>query len=63
MASLKENLTTQVCTSFTDRDIDRLNDAAKRLNVSRAELIRVCVLNDLPKLLDRETKRTLRRRA
>ena len=61
MHSPKERLTTQVHTSLTDRDLEKVNDAAKRLNLSRAEIIRLCVLNDLPKLIDRELKRTNRR--
>ena len=60
MYTPRENLTCQVHTSLTEKERDRLNDAAKRLRLSRSEVIRLCILNDLPKMLDRETKRKKR---
>ncbi len=54
---LKDNLTRQMFVNFTDKDAKKIEDAARRLKVSRAEIIRTCVLSDLPKLIERETKR------
>ena len=54
---LKENLDHEIATSFTAKDAQRIEDAANRFNVSRAEIIRTCVLTELPRLIDRETKR------
>ena len=61
MHTPREKLGYQVHTSLTEKERDKLNDAAKRLGLSRSELIRLCVLNELPKMLDRESKRTKRR--
>ena len=61
MHTPREKLGYQVHTSLTEKERDRLNDAAKRLGLSRSELIRICTLNELPKMLDRESKRTKRR--
>lgn len=40
---------------------DKIKDAAKRFNVSFGTIVRECCENDLPKLIDRENKRTKRR--
>ena len=61
MHTPREKLGYQVHTSLTEKERDKLNDAAKRLGLSRSELIRLCILNELPKMLDRESKRTKRR--
>ncbi len=61
MHTPREKLDYQVHTSLTEKERDKLNDAAKRLGLSRSELIRLCILNELPKMLDRESKRTKRR--
>ena len=61
MHTPREKLDYQVHTSLTEKERDRLNDAAKRLGLSRSELIRICTLNELPKMLDRESKRAKRR--
>ena len=61
MHTPREKLGYQVHTSLTEKEKDKLNDAAQRLGLSRSELIRLCVLNELPKMLDRENKRTKRR--
>ena len=61
MHTPREKLDYQVHTSLTEKERDKLNDAAKRLGLSRSELIRICTLNELPKMLDRESKRTKRR--
>ena len=62
MHTPREKLDYQVHTSLTEKERDKLNDAAKRLGLSRSELIRICTLNELPKMLDRESKRTKRRK-
>ena len=61
MHTPREKLGYQVHTSLTEKERDRLNDASKRLGLSRSELIRLCLLNELPKMLDRESKRRQRR--
>ena len=61
MHTPREKLGYQVHTSLTEKERDKLKDAAKRLGLSRSELIRLCILNELPKMLDRESKRTKRR--
>ena len=63
MQGFREKLSVDIFSSFTEKDAEKINDAAKRLNVSKAELIRVCVLNELPKLIERETKRRNYRRS
>ncbi len=57
MKGFRDRLTVDIFSSFTEKDAEKIKEAAKRLNVSRSELIRVCVLNELPKLLERENKR------
>ena len=54
---LKENLSREIATSFLEKDAQRIEDAANQLGTSRAEIIRVCVLTELPRLIDREKKR------
>ena len=49
MHTPREKLDYQVHTSLTEKERDRLNDAAKRLGLSRSELIRICTLNELPR--------------
>ncbi len=62
MKGFRDRLTVDIFSSFTEKDAEKIKEAAKRLNVSRSELIRVCVLNELPKLLERENKRRNYRR-
>ena len=63
MQGFRDRLSVDIFSSFTEKDAEKINDAAKRLGVSRSELIRVCVLNELPKLIERETKRRNYRRS
>jgi len=46
---------------MTETMHEKIKDTAKRFNVSISEIVRECITNDLPKLIDRETKRTKRR--
>ena len=47
--------------SFDQELYDKIRDTAKRFNVSFGAIVRECCENDLPKLIDRENKRTKRR--
>ena len=40
---------------------DRLNDAAEKFGVTKIRLIRLCLDAELPRIIDRESKRTRRR--
>ena len=62
MQGFRDKLSVDIFSSFTEKDAEKINDTAKRLKVSKSELIRVCVLNELPKLIERETKRRNYRR-
>ncbi len=63
MKGFRDRLSVEIFSAFTEKDAKKIKDAAKKLNVSRSELIRVCVLNELPRLLDRESKRRNYRRS
>lgn len=40
--------------------MDKLDDTAKRFGVPKIRIIRACIENELPRLIDRETKRKKR---
>lgn len=54
---LIEKYTTSITFTVTDEMAEQLNAAANEFGVSRSDIIRVCIQNDLPKLKDRERKR------
>ena len=56
----REKLSNQVCTSFTNSELEKVNEASIQLGISRAELIRLCVLNHMPLIIKREIKRKSR---
>jgi len=58
---LRERNDFQACIYMTETMHEKIKDTAKRFNVSISEIVRECITNDLPKLIDRETKRTKRR--
>ena len=41
--------------------MDRLDAAAKRFGVPKIRIIRLCIENELPRLIDREAKRKKRK--
>ena len=55
--SVRDRLDASISVAFSEKDANKLKEISKRLDTSVAEVIRLCVQNDLPKLLDRETKR------
>lgn len=52
-----EKYTKQRSVSFTEEMHEKVDAAARRFDVSFATIVRACVENDLPKLIDRESKR------
>ena len=60
---MKARYTAQKTATFTPETARRIEQAAEQLNMSVVQVIRECVENDLPKLLDREKARRRRRRA
>ena len=61
--NMKARYTAQKTATFTPETARRIEQAAEQLNMSVVQVIRECVENDLPKLLDREKARRRRRRA
>lgn len=60
---LKARFTHKISVAFRPEVAGRVEAAAEKQGVSSAEIIRQCVDNDLPKLLERERSRTRRARA
>lgn len=57
---LIKKYTVSITFTATEKMSDELDDAAKEFDVSRSDIIRACIHNDLPKLKDRERKRKKR---
>ena len=55
-----EKYTTSITFTVTDKMAEQIDDAANEFDVSRSEIIRACIQNDLRKLIDRERKRKSR---
>lgn len=58
---MRRRLTTAKSVNFTDEMADKIQTVADTLNVSFQDIVRECVDVELPKLIDRERKRTERR--
>lgn len=58
---MRQRLTAAKSVNFTDEMADKIQTAADTLNVSFQDIVRECVDIELPKLIDRERKRTKRR--
>ena len=43
-----------------ERWMNKLDDAAQRFGVTKIQVIRTCIENELPRLIDRESKRKKR---
>ena len=54
---MRERLTVKKPIAFAPSSADKIEDAAKRLKVSFAEIVRECVDVELPRLVQREIKR------
>lgn len=54
---LLEKYTVSITFTVTEKMAEELDAAADEFEVSRSDIIRVCIRNDLPKLKDREKKR------
>ena len=54
---MREKAKIQTSIYFTEGMHEKIKDAAKRFDVPVSEIVRECVRNDLPKLIDRETKK------
>ncbi|MDE2674715.1 MAG: hypothetical protein OXH65_06360 [Paracoccaceae bacterium] len=57
---MRHRLTQQKSISFTEDMMDKIQTTADTLNVSFQDIVRECVEIELPKLIDRERKRTKR---
>jgi hypothetical protein len=57
---MKHRLTIGKSVNFTEELADKIQNAADTLNVSFQDVVRECVEIELPKLIDRERKRTKR---
>ena len=53
---MRERFEVQKSIGFTEDLADKIETAAEKLNTNFSEIVRECVINDLPKLIDRETK-------
>ena len=58
MLERKKYKTTSI--DLEEKVMDRLDDAAKRFGVTKIQIIRLCIENELPRLIDREAKRIKR---
>ena len=58
---MRERLAIQKQVGFTPSQVDKIQDTADRLGVSFSEIVRECVINELPRLDAREKKRVQRR--
>ena len=54
---MRDRASVQKCIYFTEDMVDEITTAAKQLKVPFTEIVRECVSNDLPKLIEREIKR------
>ena len=59
---MRENLDVQKSIGFPQTLADQIEEAAAKLNTNFSEIVRECVISDLPKLIDRETKKRTRTR-
>ena len=58
---MRERMTVQRSLSFPESLADKIQEEAKRLNTTFSEIVRECVINDLPRLRERERKRVKKR--
>ena len=53
---MRQKYEVQKSIGFTEDLVDKIETVAEKLNSNFSEIVRECVINDLPKLIDRETK-------
>ena len=58
---MRERLNVKRSLSFPESLADKIQVEADRLDVTFSEIVRECVINDLPKLRERERKRMKKR--
>ena len=58
---MRERLNVKRSLSFPESLADKIQVEADRLNVAFSEIVRECVINDLPRLRERERKRIKKR--
>ena len=58
---MRERLNVKRSLSFPESLADKIQVEADRLNVPFSEIVRECVINDLPRLRERERKRIKKR--
>lgn len=58
---MRQRLAIQKAISFSEEIAEKIQVEAERLNVSFSEIVRECVINDLPRLRERERKRIKKR--
>ena len=54
---MRERLTVKMNIAFTEKQGEEIRKLAEQEKVSRADIVRACVENDLPKLRERLRKR------
>ena len=60
---MRQKYEVQKSIGFTEDLVDKIETAAEKLNSNFSEIVRECVINDLPKLIDRETRARKLRKA
>ena len=57
---MREKLDVQKSIGFPQTLADQIEEAAKTLDTTFSEIVRECVINDLPRLINREKKKRTR---
>jgi len=52
----KKRFSNKVSVGFSDKTYGQISAAAERLDLYISDIIRECVANDLPRLIERKTK-------
>ena len=58
---MRERYTVKQSIGFTESQAKKIRDAADKLGWRFSDIVRECTATELPRLLDRENKRTKRR--
>ena len=59
---MREKLEVQKSIGFPQSLVDDIEKAAAKLNTNFSEIVRGCVISDLPRLIEREKKKRTRRK-
>ena len=57
---MRERYTVKQSIGFTETWAEKIQDASDKLSWTFSDIVRECVARELPRLIDRETKRTKR---